>query len=220
MRRITKAALGAVAGGAFVLGGTGIASGDLLDILKIHEDSHDVHTSTVALDDAKAKITVDKGTNSTSFSIRVTGIDVTGIDFSKPVSPLGSHLHTGKCMEGDFGDPSATPSPLVPGWQAGPHYNDEVVVDGKVFPTVSVPSGPNVAAVNPETEVWFDLVPDEEGMAYDETTVPFVPVDPDGAMAVVVHVQATNTTTGGAGTRQACFPLSVAGVFPNTIPTE
>jgi hypothetical protein len=53
-----------------------------------------------------------------------------------------------------------------------------------------------------------------EGEAYDETTVPFVPVDPDGVMSVVVHVQATNPTTGAAGSRQACFPLKVPQFVP------
>jgi hypothetical protein len=44
--------------------------------------------------------------------------------------------------------------------------------------------------------------------------VPFVPVDPDGIMSVVVHVASTNPDTGAAGTRQACFPLSVPQWVP------
>ena len=64
MRRITKAALGGIAGCALAVGGAGVASGELLDILKIHRDSNDVYTGTVALDAAKAKITIDKGTDS------------------------------------------------------------------------------------------------------------------------------------------------------------
>ena len=95
LRRITKAALGGLAGCALVLGGTGVASGELLDILKIHRDSNDVNASTVALDSAKAKITIDKGTDSegrenTTFAIRVTGIDVSGIDFSQPVKVVAN----------------------------------------------------------------------------------------------------------------------------------
>lgn len=218
MKRLTKAALGSVAGFALVLSGTGVASGALLDFLKIHRNSNDIYESTVTLDSAKAKITIDKGTDSTTFTIRVTGIDLTGIDPSMVGKPLGSHLHTGKCVEGDFGVPTASPSPLQPGWQAGPHYNHDVVVGGKKFPGLDVPPE-QTATISTETEVWFDLLPDEEGMAYDKTTVPFVPVDPDGDMSVVVHVLSTNTKTGGAGTRQACFPLSVAGIFPKTPPS-
>lgn len=76
--------------------------------------------------------------------------------------------------------------------------------------------------VSSETEVWFDLIPNAVGVASDETTVPFVPVDPDGVMSVVVHVAPTNTDlllglAGGAGARQACFPLSVYGIFPATV---
>jgi hypothetical protein len=64
MRRITKAALGGLAGCALVLGGTGVASGALLDLLKVHRDSNDVNAAAVAMDSAKAKITIDKGTDS------------------------------------------------------------------------------------------------------------------------------------------------------------
>jgi hypothetical protein len=200
LKRITKAALGGVAGCALALGGTGVASG--LDGLRILEDARVVSTTTAALDDANANITIKKGTNSlgeplTTFSIRVTGIDVSGIDFSKPVSPLGSHLHTDECVKGDLG-----------GFQAGPHYNHDAAL------------GITPVMISPDTEVWFDLVPDEEGMAYDETTVPFVPIDSDGVMSVVVHVLPTNPLTGLAGARQACFPLKVSEIFPTEPPSS
>jgi hypothetical protein len=76
----------------------------------------------------------------------------------------------------------------------------------------------------PNTEVCFDLVAHEEGMAYNETTVPFVPVDPDGIMSVVVHVMSTNTdsangTIGSAGARQACFPVSLPQWIPTASPS-
>jgi Cu/Zn superoxide dismutase len=213
VRRITKAALGGLAGCALALGGTQFASGALLDFLKIHKQAEDLAITAVGpLDSAKAKITIDKGTDSTTFKIRVTGIDPT------IVGPLvGAHLHTGRCVENTGG-------------AAGPHYNHQVEVDGKVLPTLAIPSGPNVAEVSPNTEVWFDLEADDEGMAYDTTTVPFVPVDynPDwvpGVMSVVVHALPTEpsgtptTLVGSAGARQACFPLSVSGIFPTTPPS-
>jgi Cu/Zn superoxide dismutase len=209
VRRITRAALGGIAGCALAVGATGVASGELLDLLKVHRDSNDVNTSYVTLDAAKAKIIIDKGTDregrpNTTFTIRVTGIDVSGVDFLQPVKPLGSHLHTGQCVDGDYGDLSASPSPIQPGSQAGPHYNHDVAL------------GKTPIRITTETEVWFNLVPDQEGMAYDRTTVPFVPIDSakDGEMSIVVHVDSTNATTGGAGQRQVCFPLSVSGIFP------
>jgi Cu/Zn superoxide dismutase len=213
VRRITKAALGGLAGCALVVGGTGVASGELLDFLKVHRNSNDVNTSYATLDAAKAKITIDNGTdNTTTFSVRITGIDVSEVDFSQPVKPLGSHLHIGKCEEGDFGNSTASP-----GGKAGPHYNHDVHYYRKAFPQlvngVLEPPSDTVAAITDDTEVWFEFVPDEEGMAYDKTTVPFVPVDSDGDMAVVVHVDPTNPVTGGAGQRQVCFPLSVRGIF-------
>jgi len=144
---------------------------------------------------------------------RTNGSGVSGPDPSIAGKLLGSHLHTGPCVEED-------------GVSAGPHYNHEVVTKNKSFPTGEKTYG-YTAEVSPNTEVWFDLIPDLEGKASDETTVPFVPVDADGVMSVVVHVRETNTeygvpfpsqVAGSAGARQACFPLSsVSGVFPATV---
>jgi Cu/Zn superoxide dismutase len=206
VRRITKAALGGLAGCALVLGGTQVASGALSDVLKIQGFAEDLATSTEGpLDSARAKIVITEGTNSTTFAVRITGIDP-----SIQGAKLGGHLHTGPCEEGQ--------STL-----AGPHYNDEVVKQGKVAPTPLVPYPDNPAEVSPKTEVWFEFVADAEGMAYDETTVDFIPDDSDpardpGVMSVVVHVRETNTAywypnplaiVGDAGPRQACFPLLV-----------
>src|SRR4029453_17209525 len=55
-----------------------------------------------------------------------------------------------------------------------------------------------------------DLVPSkEDGAASDQVTVPFVPVDLDGFMSIVIHAESTDEDTGLAGARQACFPLAV-----------
>jgi hypothetical protein len=181
------------------LGGTGVASGALSSILKIQSFSEDLTTTPITtwdevFDSARAKITIEKGTDSTTFIVRLTGIDP-----SVANTTFGSHLHTDACVEG---------KPL----DAGPHYNDQVVVDGKKFPSPTVDPA-DWAVVSPETEAWFELVPDEEGMAYDKTTVPFVPVDPNGVMSVVVH-QSYTKPDGTAGTRQACFPVDVSQLFP------
>jgi len=205
VRRITKAALGGIAGCALVMGGAGVASGALSSILKIQGFAVDLTPPAPTeqpnvdkiFDSARAKITINKETDSlTTFTIRVTGIDVTGLDRGQT---FGSHLHTGPCMEGN-------------GPTAGPHYNHDAA---------SSASSPRIGR---ETEVWFDLVPDEDGMAYAETTVPFVPVD-NGEMSIVVHQSPTNPTTGTAGARQACFPVIVSSelfptAFPSPTPTE
>jgi hypothetical protein len=200
VKRIAKAVLGGVAGGALVLGGTQAASGALGDLLRIEDDSNDLQTSMDnPLDSARAMITIGQGTTDTTFTIRVTGIDMSELEPSS--TTFGSHLHTGPCIEGD-------------GTAAGPHYNNDVVVGGMDFPVPGKKPGPHTAEVSPNTEVWFDVIPDDGGVAYDVTTVPFVPVDPDGVMSVVVHVSFTNPETGAAGARQACFPLSVPQWIP------
>ncbi len=211
MRRITKAVIGGFAGVALVAGGTQAANGALVAREWFRDTLTDLLTTDGPFDSAKAKIVITERTNgTTTFRIRVRGIDpaIAG-------ETLGSHLHSGKCVEGDSGTPAVGDIPaIIPGFLAGPHYNHQVVTEGKVFPTTEVPTGPNVAEISPDTEVWFNLVPDEEGIASDETTVPFVPRDPDGVMAVVIHVMPTDPKTGKAGDRQACFPLPVPQWIP------
>jgi Cu/Zn superoxide dismutase len=190
LRRITKAALGGLAGCALVLGGTQVASGALTNILKIQAFAEDLQMSTEGpLDSARAKITIVEGTDSTTFSIRATGL---GSSAQNQI--LGSHLHVGECIEGS-------------GTSASDHYNSQIAA--------GVPKAE--AVISRDTEVWFDLVADEEGMAHAVTTVQFVPVDSEltdpsgtpGVMSIVVHVQSTDPVTGLAGPRQACFPVLV-----------
>ena len=46
-----------------------------------------------------------------------------------------------------------------------------------------------------------------------QTTVPFVPVDPDGVMSIVVHVRILQTQRLAQPVpRQACFPVICAAV--------
>jgi Cu/Zn superoxide dismutase len=209
LKRITKAALGGLAGCALALGGTQVASGVLSTIFR--EQSENLLAASGPFDYAKATTTITVDGNNTTFKI-----DLTKIDPSAEGKLLGSHLHTGPCIE------------EIAGGSAGPHYNHEVVTMNKSFPTGEKTYGYTAEVSSPDTEVWFDLIPDADGNASDETTVPFVPVDPDGLMSVVVHVGGTNTAygvpyhegkvAGFAGTRQACFPLSsVSGIFPATV---
>jgi len=76
------------------------------------------------------------------------------------------------------------------------------------------PSG----AADRENEVWFDLVPDEDGGARDASSVSFVPVDGDplyvpGQMSIVIH-ELPNGTPVNPNPKQACFPLSVPQWVP------
>ena len=71
LKRITKAALGGLAGCALVLGGTQAASGALSEILRIHEDDlADLLMEPTAgpLDSAKATITISQGHETTPHS--------------------------------------------------------------------------------------------------------------------------------------------------------
>jgi hypothetical protein len=83
--------------------------------------------------------------------------------------------------------------PCVPGVDlTGGHYQD-------------VEKGP----VTPENEVWFDVVPSDNGRATANTFVSFEPVDRlgQGAMSIVIHAG----TTGG--TRETCLPLAVGDMW-------
>jgi hypothetical protein len=77
---------------------------------------------------------------------------------------------------------------------------------------------PSILTAIRENEVWFDLVPDEEGMAYNQQSVPFVPVDEDGDMSIVIHTGVASDPT-SISPKQACFPLSVSGIFPKPSPS-
>jgi hypothetical protein len=109
-------------------------------------------------------------------------------------------------------DTSALPEPLPTGGigahlhlgpcaSSGFHYKDDI----------------SVTTAERWNEFWFDFIPDAEGMAYDETTMPFVPID-EGEMSIVIHAGSAEQPT-SASAKQACFPLAVSGIFPKP-PTE
>ena len=184
MRRISKAALGGLAGCALILGGTQAAGASMT--YRYNGELIDLQLETEgAFDSTRAKVTIVQDDGSTTFSIKITGIDISAAE-----TEFGAHLHTETCLEGNGG-------------AAGPHYNSQVWPAGTL-------TAYGDAVKSPKTEVWFDLVPSEEdGAASDQVTVPFVPVDLNGAMSIVIHVESTDEDTGLAGARQACFPLTV-----------
>jgi hypothetical protein len=190
LKRITKAALGGLAGCALVLGGTQLASGETLLQQVFPGWLADLDPDNVgpppllvpmtgAFDSAKAKLKVTETSDGmTKFALEVREIDP---DPSFVGRTFGSHLHIGSCVTGI---PSA----------AGDHYTNP-----HLDPTLPLE----------EREVWFTVVPNEHGDAFDETEVPYVPEDPDGngIMSIVIHTGTTNPDTGLAGPREVCLPL-------------
>ena len=185
MKRITKAALGGIAGCALALGGMQAASGETLLQQVFPGWLTDLDTdgvvppnvTTGAFDSAKAKLKVtEKSDGTTTFSLEIRQIDPSFADRT-----FGSHLHTASCLTGN---------PLA----AGGHYKN-----------------PELDSLLPleEREVWFAVVPNKDGVAADRTVVPYVPEDPDGdgIMSIVIHTNPTDPATGGAGPREVCLPL-------------
>jgi Cu/Zn superoxide dismutase len=193
VKRITKAVLIGVVGSAAMLAGTQVGNGAVPIYYNTNpRDLVDLQLAEGPFDDAKASLRIMQTTeNGTNFKLRVEGIDTSaaGIKF-------GAHLHVGECKEG------------VPvGTSAGGHYNDQM------FPAGTLTTYAD-AVKSPETEVWFDLVSDANGITADSTLVPFVPVDDDGIMSIVIHgLPHTDPNTGVAGARAACLPLTVPSAW-------
>ena len=180
MRRIVKAALGGVAVCVLILGATQAANAEVpVTSYGYSGPLTDLQPySTGPFDGADAVVKVIESPTGDT----KFGIRIKGIGPSA-VGEFGAHMHVGPCVAGD---PAA----------ALGHYNTDRLA-GIATPRIS-----------PETEVWLDLVPDEDGVAVDHTQVPFLP-DPgeNNARSIVIHVEATDEDTGLAGARQACLPL-------------
>jgi Cu/Zn superoxide dismutase len=208
LRRITKAALGGLAGCALALGGTQVAVSAVEYFLYPEEQLANL-PALGPFDGASAALRLKTTPDGTNFKL-----EVSDIDRSAAGDVFGAHLHTHACDE--------TPPGGQPG---GPHYNHDVHFYGKAFPTLGEYPSETVAEVSPTTEAWFQFVPNAHGDATDSTFVPFLPVDPDGKMSIVVHLLPTNTdhhiptpggVVGSAGGRQACFPIDATEWAPKT----
>jgi hypothetical protein len=187
VRRITKAAVGSAAGCALILGATQMSSGESPIVkLPFWGTLTDLNTAPVIPDPAettfdKAKATLRiMETPEDGTSFKLT---VEGIDESAAGTKFGSHLHTGVCKQPTLEDLDPTKG----------HYMHD----------------PELGAT-PTNEVWFDVVPSDNGVATDDAFVAFVPVDDDGLMSIVIHQKATDPQTGKAGTKEVCLPLSVS----------
>ena len=221
MRRITKAALGGVAGCALILGATQVASSesavleynytwenkDVVDLRSGEATEPHATTFDAAFGSLRIKVTPEA---ITSFKLRIEGIAtssiIDGVETSTVGTTFGAHLHT---------DPCNVRTPWDAAQPGGPHYNHDSVL------------GNDPIEINTNTEAWFDLVPNANGVATADISAPFVPDDSIlsektnqilGDMSVVIHEKATNPATGGAGQRQVCLPLKASQWNP--VPTE
>jgi hypothetical protein len=183
LRRITKAALGGLAGCALALGGTQLAAGSLAGIYTSESDDLKdlaLVTNDGPFDSAKARTTITQTDGATTFEIRVTGID------SSAQGEFGAHLHIGPCSN------------------SGGHYQHQSPEPGVI--------GTTYEWANPYNEVWIAIKPGG-GSALGTTTVDFVPDDDKflnlndspGKMSIVIHQGPLDAP----GAKQACFPLSV-----------
>jgi Cu/Zn superoxide dismutase len=102
-----------------------------------------------------------------------------GLDPAAAGQTFGAHIHVGPCVAGNGG-------------AAGPHFNTT-----------------GGAVITPQTEVWLDFTILPGGVAFSQTTVPFV-IAPGAAQSLVVHqlpTQVGGATPGVAGGRIACLPV-------------
>ena len=200
MRRITKAAIGGFAGCALALGGPQVAMSAVEYFPSLDVELVDLLTSGQPFDEAKADLRLKVSGTGTNFKLEVSDI----LPSADGNNVYGAHLHTDACDDVSSGNPG------------GPHYNHEVHYYGKAFPNPpGTPPSETVAEVSPQTEVWFSFVPNAHGNATADAFVPFTPVDADKKMSIVVHMGATNPATGGAGARQACFPIDASRWAPD-----
>jgi hypothetical protein len=191
VNRITKAAIGGLAGCALALGGMQAASGETLLQQVFPGWLNDLDTNQLkgtegAFDSAKAKLkVVEASTGITTFTLEVRDINTELVDQGQV---FGSHLHVGRCETNGYDG-------------VGPHFKRPADYLGQPLS---------------KREVWFDLtVEGDEAVAQAER--PFVPEDAapvDGYMSIVIHRDPTDDipgspTEGSAGPKEVCLPLDV-----------
>jgi hypothetical protein len=179
LRRITKAALGGLAGCALVLGGTQFAAGSLVGTYRSESDDlkdpEAPFTNDGVFDSAKARVTIVETTDpSTTFTFRLTGID------GEAGQEFGAHLHVGPCDN------------------TGPHYKNDFFgsVDNVNEAWFAVVVDDGGSAVSQTTVGW---VPNDAKSVYGAYT--------PGKMSIVIHEG--TLLQPAPNPKQACFPLSV-----------
>ena len=123
-------------------------------------------TTAEPFDGATSRLRMNVHDHSTSFSLKLAGIDPAAVGQS-----YGAHLHVGRCVAGD-------------GAAAGPHYNVDVLAG--VVPPV----------VDPTTEVWLDFRVRRDGTARSAAWVPFVVQAGDRAVVIHAEPTSPSGTAG------------------------
>jgi Cu/Zn superoxide dismutase len=117
-------------------------------------------------DGATSRLRMNVHDHSTSFSLKLAGIDRAAANVE-----YGAHLHVGRCVAGD-------------GAAAGPHYNVDVL--GGVVPP----------RVDETTEVWLDFRVRRDGTARARAWVPFVVQAGDRAVVIHAEPTSPTGTAG------------------------
>jgi hypothetical protein len=191
LKRITKAALGGLAGCAMIIGATQAAYGE--PPLEFYSPKAALvimpNSPNPAFDKAKVTLEIKEAPEATNFKITVKDIVK-----SETNDVHGAHLHNGPCPDPEVGLDTTLG-----------HYKDNL----------------SIAAAMSENEVWFDLETNIFGVATDSTTAQFVPVDKPvddlnplksdltpGDMSIVIHEQSAAIPT-SSSPKLVCFPLDV-----------
>jgi hypothetical protein len=188
VRRITKAALGGIAGCTLVLGGTQAANSESSNVIysSLDQQLTDLRPDfSGPLDGASATLRIiaspDEGIG---FKVRVEGIDTSVVN----PEGFGAHLHVGPC------------SPRLP----IPGTNPEKYTDDTTGGHYTVPG----EKVSSDSEVWLSFLPRDTAtyetwalFEIEDTTTP-------GVMSIVLHRDPT-APDGVAGPREACLPVAV-----------
>ena len=182
MKRITKAALGGLAGCAMIIGATQAANGEpplefssRIAVPLVSMSSSEPSAAAFLTNPAEVNLEIKQAPEATNFKITVNGI------IKAATNPVhGAHLHVGPCPQ-----PGGTDT-------TSGHYKDDK----------------NIGVAVAENEVWFDLETNIFGTATDSTTAKFVPVDGDGVMSIVIHAHSAELPTSQSA-KLACFPLEV-----------
>ncbi len=135
--------------------------------LQVSSVLRDLQPTTVQpFDGATSRLRMNVHKHSTSFDLRLSGLDP-----SAAGQTYGAHLHVSRCVAGD-------------GAAAGPHYNVDVLA-GVVPPKV-----------DPTTEVWLDFRIRRDGTARSQAWVPFAVQPGERAVVVHAEPTSPTGTAG------------------------
>jgi len=183
VKRITKAALGGLAGCAMIIGASQAANGE--PSLEFYSPPGDlVVMSSSAFDNAVVTLDIKEAPDATNFKITVEKIDT-----STANAVHGAHLHNGPCPEKKDRDTDTTLG----------HYKHDS--------SITFATSYNEVWFDLETNV-FGVATASTTVKFVPVDKPFS-ADPDpGEMSIVIHENAAALPT-SMSAKLACFPLDV-----------